>query len=308
VFVGLERNVESIRSFEGADIVWIEEARTVSAKSLEILLPTIRKRNSELIWTWNPEQPEDPVDQYFRKGEPPPRAIVTKVSYLDNPFFKETEMPAEMEMLKRGNYQRYLHVWEGEYDTRFESKVFPHATTGRIEIPPDLPPVYGMDFGFGSDPSFVVKAYLLHQTRQIYVAAEASGKVPMDHLPQLARSVLYDDGDFIRADSSNPAAIEFLNSRGLNVMPAKKGPGSVKAGILFLQGFEIIIDPNCEEFREEARLYSWMTERLTGRILSTPVDAYNHGWDALRYAVEDAVLDTALDGDPNGGVLKLKLW
>ena len=75
MFIGLERNVESIRSLEGADSVWIEEARTVSAKSMEVLLPTVRKAGSELIWTWNPEQPEDPVDAYFRSGAPPPNPL-----------------------------------------------------------------------------------------------------------------------------------------------------------------------------------------------------------------------------------------
>ena len=100
LFVGLERNVESIRSLEGADIVWIEEARTISARSMEILLPTVRKLNSELIWTWNPEQPTDPVDAYFRRGEPPPNSIVARINYTDNPYFDETALPAEMELMR----------------------------------------------------------------------------------------------------------------------------------------------------------------------------------------------------------------
>jgi len=279
MFTGLERNVESIRSLEGADIVWVEEARTISAKSMEILLPTIRAPGSEIIWSWNPEDPDDPVDAYFRKGLPPPRSIVTKVDFHDNPFFEATEMPSELETLKRGNYQRYLHVWEGAYDTRVESKVFPNTRVGRLDIPPDTAPLYGMDFGFGSDPSFIVKLYVLNDTRQIYIADEAFGRVTMDRLPNLARSVIYRDDDLIRADSSNPGAIEFLQSRGLNVLPAQKGPGSVKAGILFLQGYEIVIDPSCAGMQDEARLYSWMSDRLTGKILPTPVDASNHGWD-----------------------------
>src|SRR5262245_53833458 len=59
IFIGLERNIESVRSLEGADIVWVEEARTIKAKSQEVLLPTIRNEGSELIWTWNPELPTD---------------------------------------------------------------------------------------------------------------------------------------------------------------------------------------------------------------------------------------------------------
>ena len=60
--------------------------------------------------------------------------------------------------------------------------------------------------------------------------------------------------------------------------------------------------------QEEAHLYSWMTDKLTNQALSTPVDAYNHGWDATRYATEDVAIETALMDDESGGVLKLKLW
>ena len=309
MFIGLERNVESIRSLEGADSVWIEEARTVSAKSMEVLLPTVRKAGSELIWTWNPEQPEDPVDAYFRSGAPPPKSIVTRVDYTDNPFFQHTEMPQEMEVLKRGNLPRFKHVWLGEYDTRYESKVFPTVKIGRFDVPPNTPPRYGMDLGFGADPSFVVKVYVVETERTIFISDEASGRVAMERLPTLIRSVIYRDDDLVKVDSSQPGTIEFLQARGINALPAKKGPGSVKAGINFLQGFQIIIDPRCEAMREEARLYSWMTDRLTGKILSTPVDAHNHGWDSVRYATEDLLIDAPIDPlDTDGGVLKLKMW
>lgn len=308
IFVGLERNVESIRSLEGADIVWIEEAKTISAKSMEILLPTVRASGSELIWTWNPDKPTDPVDKYFRSGKPPPRSIVTEVSYRDNPFFQNTEMPNEMQVLKDGNFARYEHVWEGKYDVSYETKVFTNVRVGRPDVPANTAPYYGMDFGFGSDPSFVVKIFVFPERKMLYIANEASGRVTMDQLPHMVRSVTREDGNLVKCDSSQPGTIEFLQSRGINAQPAKKGSGSVKTGILWLQGFEIIIDPNCEQMQEEAHLYSWMTDKLTGQALNTPVDAYNHGWDATRYAVEDVAQETALDNDADGGVLSLKLW
>lgn len=307
LFVGLERNVESIRSLEGADIVWIEEARTISAKSMEILLPTVRAAGSEFIWTWNPVDPQDPVDVYFRKGKPPPRSIVTAVTWRDNPFFEHTEMPQEMAVLKRGNPARYRHVWEGEYDVSYDTKVFTNVRVGRPQVPSDNAPYYGMDFGFGSDPSFVVKVHLLPE-RKIYIAREASARVTMDQLPHLIRSVTDGAEALIKADSSQPGTIEFLSSRGFHIVPAKKGPGSVRSGILFLQGYEIIIDPECTAMRDEAHLYSWMTDKLTNKVLPIPVDAHNHGWDSVRYATEDIAVETALDDDKDGGVLTLKLW
>jgi len=308
LFIGLERNIESIRSMEGADIVWVDEARTISAKSMEILLPTVRAPGSHFIFTWNPEDPQDPVDAYFRKGAPPPQSVVSFVDYNDNPYFKNTTLPYEMEVLKRGNPMRYRHVWLGDYDLSYDSKIFPNVRVGRIDVPEDIPPLYGMDFGFGVDPSFVIKVYHIERTRQIFIAAEATGQVPMDALPAMMRTVLTNDSDLVKADSSQPGTIEFLQSRGFNVHAAKKGPGSVKSGINFLQGYSIVIDPNCEAMREEARLYSWMTDRLTGRTLSVPVDANNHGWDALRYATESAQIESAMDGDKEGGVLRMKMW
>lgn len=309
VFVGLERNIESIRSLEGADICWIEEARTIRAKSMEVLLPTVRAPGSEMLWTWNPESPEDPVDAYFRKGAPPENSVVTYVETRDNPYFFATELAAEMETLKRGNPARYRHVWLGEYDTSYESKVFTNVKIGRVPVPVHVPPRYGMDFGFGSDPSFVVKVYVL-PGNVVYIAGEACGRTTMDQLPALVRGVVHQDGDLVKADASQPGTIEFLQARGINAQAAKKGPGSVKSGITFLQGHEIVIDPTCEHMREEARLYSWMVDRLTGRSLNTPVDANNHGWDSVRYAVEDLIVNGPLDDDGGvgSGVLKLKLW
>jgi phage terminase large subunit len=316
IFIGLERNIDSVRSLEGADIVWVEEARTIKGRSMEVLLPTIRNQDSELIWTWNPELSNDPVDYYFRgtgarpgSWTPPPRSIVTFVDYTDNPFFYQTELPHEMEALKRGNPARYRHVWLGEYDTKHESKVFTNVKIERLDTG-QVPPRYGMDFGFGTDPSFVVKVYVSERRRQVYIAAEAHGRVTMDDLPAMARSVIENEHDQIRADSSQPGTIEFLAARGLNMVPAKKGPGSVKSGINYLSGFEIVIDPSCEAMREEARLYSWMTDRVTGNILSVPVDANNHGWDAVRYAVEDLSLMgySEEEGgiDDNDGVIRLR--
>lgn len=312
VFVGLERNPDSFRSHEGADIVWIEEARTISARSLEILLPTVRAFGAELIWTWNPEQPDDPVDYFFRGPHPPADAAIAKVTYLDNKFFDQTSLPAEMNRLKEGNFERFKHVYLGEYDIRYTSKVFTNVRTGRIDIPPNCRSYVGMDFGFSTDPTALALIYVLLETRQIYIAREVyAHRVSLDQLPELIASIVHDPGDLIRADSSQPQTIDYLQSRGYGVVPARKGPGSIKSGIAFLQGFEIVIDPSCENARDEFRLYSWPTDKITGVVVPgvNPVDTNNHIVDCVRYACED-VLESATiaEDDPDGGVLMLNLW
>jgi phage terminase large subunit len=315
IFIGLDRNPESAKSLEGADICWVEEARTINARSMEILIPTIRKPGSEIWWSWNPEHEDDPVDDYFRgtstlrknkDWKPPPNSIIQKVGIEDNPWFYQTTMPNEMWHMLNGNPARYRHVWLGEYDNDYESKIFSNIVIGRMDIPGSIQPRYGMDFGFGSDPSAVVKVYVINSLRRVYIAKEFCGRIPLRDLPSAMDAVVESRDDPIVADSSQPGSIDHLRSAGFNVLPAKKGPGSVKAGINWLQGYTIFIDPECEAMREEARLYSWQVDRLTGKRLPVPVDAHNHLWDAVRYATEDAQVEPD-EADDDGGVIKLRI-
>ena len=116
IFKGLERNKNLLRSLEGVDICSVEEARNISQISIDMLLPTIRNKDSELVWKWNPDLPDDPVDKLFRGKHPPANSIVQRVGIKDNPYFFQTRMPSEMFRLKRQNEQAYRHVWLGEYD------------------------------------------------------------------------------------------------------------------------------------------------------------------------------------------------
>lgn len=304
-FIGLDRNPESAKGLEGASICWIEEARTINARSMEILIPTIRDTGSKLIWSYNPEKPEDPVDEYFcGPAGPPPRTIIQHLDYRDNPWFYHTEMPEEMEHMRRGNFKRFQHIWLGQYDNDYDGKIFQNVEIGRIEVPKNIQPVYGMDFGFGSDPSAIVRMYINYDRREIYIAREAGGRVPINQLGQLIDLVIDDKSDYIKCDSSQPGVIENLQANGYNVEGAVKGPGSVKTGITWMQGFRIIIDPDCTEMREEARLYTWQKDRLTRKMTNIPVDAHNHYWDAARYACEDAQR-ASNDNADTGGVFKI---
>lgn len=111
-FGGLWRNPDSIKSIEGADICWIEEAQSVSEESWKILIPTIRKPGSEIWASFNPKLKSDPVYRRFVLN-PPESAMVKKVSWRDNPWLTN-ELRDELEHLKSVDYDEYLHVWEGE--------------------------------------------------------------------------------------------------------------------------------------------------------------------------------------------------
>jgi phage terminase large subunit len=110
-FKGLKNNISKIKSFEAADILWIEEARDTTKHTLSVIIPTIRRENSELWFSFNPELEQDEVYKRFVLGRPK-NAIVQKVNYYDNPWFPEV-MRLEMEELKSSDYDEYLHVYEG---------------------------------------------------------------------------------------------------------------------------------------------------------------------------------------------------
>lgn len=286
-FIGLERNPDSARSLEGCDICWVEEARNISQDSMNTLIPTIRKKGSEIWWTWNPVDPADPVDQLFRGKHPPSNAFIRGVGYQDNPWFFETEMPEEMARERMANFERFRHIWLGDYYNVSDARIFTNTEVGRVDVPAYITPQFGLDFGFANDPSALIKMYVLEEQRIVYIARENFGKVPLKELPKFIREIPGTLNHPIIADSSRPETIDYLCSEGFDVRSSRKGKGSIKAGIEWLFGYKIVIDPFCVRMEEESRLYSWKKDPHTQKILAgNPGDSWNHGWDAIRYATE----------------------
>ena len=135
-FEGIRHNTSKIKSYEGADFCWVEEAQALSEASWEVLVPTIRKPGSEIIVSFNPDLETDATSKRFIT-ESPPNSIICNINWRDNPWFFDTELPAEMEELKRRNYDSYLHVWEGQFKRNLEGSVYADeireaATQGRL--------------------------------------------------------------------------------------------------------------------------------------------------------------------------------
>ena len=112
MFYGIKNNPTKIKSLEGIDVCWIEEAEAVSKDSWEILIPTIRKPGSEIWVSYNPKNILDDTHQRFVISPPDDICLLT-VNYTDNPHFPEV-LRLEMEECKRKDYDLYLHIWEGE--------------------------------------------------------------------------------------------------------------------------------------------------------------------------------------------------
>lgn len=124
IFQGMQNHTaQSIKSLEGYDIAWVEEAQTLSAFSLKLLRPTIRKKGAELWFSWNPDDEDGAVDKLLRGENAISDAIVVEANYLDNPFCPES-MFKEAEEEKERNYDEYLHIWMGHYKRVLDGAVY----------------------------------------------------------------------------------------------------------------------------------------------------------------------------------------
>lgn len=294
IFGGLRSNPEAVKSTEGLDIAWIEEAATVSQTSLDILVPTLRKPGSELWFTYNPRFATDPVDKMFRGGEPPPNAIIRKVNYNDNEFFPDV-LRDEMEWDKRRDPDKYRHIWLGEYQSNSEARVFNNWRIGDREEfthAPDTRYYYGADWGFSVDPTVLVRCYLdgrtLYVDREVYKVGCEIDATPalFDKIPGCRKWP-------IRADSARPETISYMQRQGFNIVSALKGADSVEDGVEFLKSHDIVVHPDCQHTIDELSLYSYKVDKLTNEVLPVLEDKSNHVIDALRYALEGARRSTA---------------
>lgn len=322
IFEGMQdHTADSIKSLEGFGRAWIEEAQSLSQRSLDLLLPTIREPGSELWFGWNPEQPEDPVDRLFQglAGERFPKTpdvvegedyILAHINYLQNPFVGlDSEIRREARRVKALDSDSYAHIWLGGYNLKSDSQVlagkwvvegFEVPTReeitrrgDKVQVPEWDGPYFGADHGFAMDPRTLVKCWIGKHPRWgancLYLEAE-SRHVKLD-IHKTAEQWNRDIPGFaryvVRAEGAEPGTNSFLRQHGVpKIEDVKKWQGSVEDGIAFLRGFDkIIINRGCTNAETEARLYSYKVDKHTGDIKPDIEDKHNHIWDAVRYAL-----------------------
>jgi phage terminase large subunit len=295
LFKGLRHNITEIKSTEGIDICWVEEAEKVSQNSWDVLIPTIRKQGSQIWISFNPEEEKAPTYQRFIVNEPPDCAIA-KVNYEDNRFFPDT-LRREMEYDKRVDYEKYLHVWEGEVKKYGEACIFHNKIfVEEFETPDNSEFKFGADWGFSVDPTCLQRMFISNNV--LYLDYEFYGHgVELSELHKAFSTVPGSRKWQIVADSQRPDTISFMRKEfvdkhgerwdGFNIVGAEKGKGSVEDGIEFLRGFEkIVIHPRCKGAIGDFTNYRWKRDRVTNEILPIPLDLSNHSPDAVRYALE----------------------
>ena len=290
IFTGLYQNVAQIKSLEGLDLAWIEEAESVSARSLELLTPTVRRPGSEIWFSLNPDDPAAPVMNFAQNGRPGCRHVHT--IYTDNPWCP-AELAAEAEYLRAVDDDAYRHVWLGECRMASDAQVFAKKFVVEEFVaggPGWHGPYYGADFGFARDPTTMVRCWI--KGRELFVDYEAYGVgVDIDATPALFDTVPDARSYTVRCDSARPETISYLQRNGYSRAQAVlKWSGSVEDGVAHLRSYErIVVHPRCTHVADELRLYSYKVDRLSGDVLPDLVDRHNHCIDALRYALTPVI-------------------
>lgn len=284
IFKGLWGNEQSIKSIEGIDIAWVEEAQTASSSSLEILTPTVRKDNSKIIYTYNRLLDDDPVhNRLVMEGRP--NTLVINVNY--DIAIKYGMMPEvirlEMEDDKEKRPSLYRHKWLGE-PNNLERKIYkdwqiideiPHEA--RLER-------RGIDFGYSNDPTAIVDIYKYNGG---FILDEVTFQKGLSN-KQIADILINKEKILTIADSAEPKSIDELCSYGINVIGAIKGPDSIRQGIQIIQDQRISVTKRSLNIIKEYRNYMWKEDK-NGKILNEPDGGFDHSMDAIRYAMASFV-------------------
>ena len=282
IFKGLWNNEQSIKSIEGIDIAWVEEAQTVSEKSLEVLTPTVRKDGSQLIYTYNRLLEADPVHQRL-VIEGRPNTLIINVNY--DIALKYGMMPevirAEMEDDKKNRPGLYKHKWLGEPHSQ-ERKIYrdwniieeiPHEA--RLER-------YGLDFGYSNDPSSIVAIYKYNGgfiLDEITYQKGLSNKQLADVFKNIERALVI-------ADSAEPKSIDEIKVYGINILPCIKGKDSINQGIQYVQDQRISVTKRSANIIREYNNYLWQVDK-NGKIINVPEAGFDHSMDAIRYGLDN---------------------
>jgi phage terminase large subunit len=291
IFKGLRQNISEVKSTEGIQICWVEEAEKVSSESWETLIPTLRADDSEFLISFNPDdENSDTYTRFVEKAGIPvnrPGLLKTFVNWWDNPWFPST-LYREMQWCRVNDPEKYDHIWGGHPKKYGQAVIFKNKL--RVEefepAAEDTQFYFGADFGFGTDPTCLVRMFI--RDRKLYLDREFYGYgIEIDDHPRCWDTV---DGSrkwTIRADCARPDTISYMLRNGFDCVAAEKGPGSVEDGIEYLKNFEaIIIHPSCVGSISDFSNYRWKVDKITDQVLPIPVDKSNHSCDAARYALE----------------------
>lgn len=219
IFKGLrDFNAANIKSLEGFDWAWVEEAQTITQRSLDLLIPTIRKEGSELWFSWNPRHETDPVDVLLRQNTPE-GAIVVEVGLDDNPWATDV-LKTERDRAYEIDTEKAEHVWGGGYEQISEGAIFARQILdarkdGRIaRVPYDTASMVftGWDLGRDDETAIWFAQVVGRELRIIDYYKNSNQTLPHYAQEILNKPYAY-GGHFLPHDGANTTILAEHNAR-----------------------------------------------------------------------------------------------
>ena len=294
LFAGLDRSIGSVKSTPNIDYCWIEEGSYIKAVAWEVLEPTVMRNPDAEMWvSLNPDNEDDPLIRDFLDVEtlqPLDRddTMYCNINYYDNPFLVG-HIKTLAERMRVRDYSRYEHIYLGGLNRVSDAQVFNGKfAVDRFEAPEDVEFYHGLDWGT-TDPNAWVRCYIQGDALYVDYACFVRAN-DYEELAERIVSKLPTCKDWkTYADSARPEGINYMRKKGFNVWSVG-GKTSIEAGVTFLRSFrKIYIHERNAELIKEFTNYKYKLDSRTGDVTPVIVDKYNHGIDAIRYALHPLV-------------------
>ena len=295
-FVGLKNNVANVKSYEGVDICWVEEAQTTSRLSWNVLIPTIRKQDSEIWVTFNPELETDETYQRF-VIHPPANSVVTKINWSDNPWFPET-LELEKNSLRDRDIESYNTVWEGICRQSVDGAVFAREMQmadleeriTKVPYDPSKPVHAVFDLGWSDATAIWFVQWIGMETRLIRYH-EDSQRTISEYLAKMQTYGYVYDTLWLPHDAENKTLAaagrsidQIVRAAGYKtkIIPRTPIPDSINAARTIFRNCWFDRE-NCADGLQCLRHYRFDVDPDTKAFSKNPVhDEYSHGADAFR--------------------------
>ncbi len=280
--------VASLKSLQGVTTWVLDEAEElVDENVFDTIDMSVRQKGiaNRVIMIMNPTTKEHFIYQKFfetrgvQEGSNLSKDDTTYIhtTYKDNLENLSESFLKQVENIKQRRPEKYKHQILGGWLSKAEGVIFSNWEVGEFKRVGTS--VYGQDFGFSVDPTTLVETNVDKANKKIYLRLHL-------YKPNLTTSQIHQVNEkvagtsLIVADSAEPRLIKELKQKGLNIIPAVKGQGSVTHGITILQDYDLVISPDSQELIKELNNYCWLERKS-----NTPIDDHNHALDAIRYAV-----------------------
>ena len=302
LFKGLD-DPEKIKSVTPADgpltDIWIEEATEIDRSAYKQLAKRLRgisEVKKRITLSFNPIlRTHWLYEEFFSIWDDSQQYVeadgvsILKTTYKDNRFLEADDIAG----LENESDSYYFEVYTlGNWGV-LGNVIF---RNWRVEEFDEIEATFaeyrnGADWGFGSDPFAFARCHYDRTRNKLYIISEIYAVGLLNAESAVFVRDIIGPNDIVVCDSAEPKSIAEYQQFGINAIGAIKGKGSIEHGIKFLQGLDIIIHPRCQHARNEFSQYKYKEDRL-GNSLPVPVDKNNHLIDAIRYATEDAYLNT----------------